>query len=575
MKLQHIELKDRKLSPTNVRKHDANAVVELVASIRSLGIIQPLLVRSNCEGFEVVAGQRRMLSAQAIQKEDGQFDPLPCIVLDTDDDAVALEASLAENTARLPMDEVDQYKAFAALKAKGRTVEEIAAQFGTTELTVKKRLAIANIITPVLKAYRDGEIRPETLRILTLSSKAQQKEWFKLFKDPEAEVPTGRWLKSWLFGGAEIPVTNALFPVEQYDGHIVSDLFSEDRVFDDPAKFHKLQLEAIIHQQAAYLEAGWTDVEIMEIGKTFSYYDKVERAKKDGGKVYISCRNNGAVEVHEGWLPEKEAKRLDKAKAKARGEDTEQQAAKPELTKAAIRYLDLHRHNAVRVEMLQHPQIALRLIAANALSTRGNWDVRIENQLTNGNEAIAASIEGSSAQKAMNDEREAVRALLGFKHKGGFLMRPSWEPVSLPGVFGHLLSLSDSDVLRILTFIMAETLEAGSPATEALGHILNVDMDKWWTPDDAFFDLLRDKPMINAMLAEVAGKRTATANITGTAKAQKDIIKAGLAGTHGRKKVTGWKPRYMRFPMTPYTKGRGLPAATRWKAVKKHFTTKS
>ena len=141
MKLQHIELSKLKLSPVNVRKHGGKDVSDLVASIRSLGVIQPLLVRPNCEGFEVVAGQRRLLACQALEQETGKADPVPCAVLDTGDDAAAIEASLAENTTRLPMDEIDQYDAFATLKAKGRTIADIASQFGVTELLVKKRLA--------------------------------------------------------------------------------------------------------------------------------------------------------------------------------------------------------------------------------------------------------------------------------------------------------------------------------------------------------------------------------------------------------------------------------------------------
>ena len=84
--------------------------------------------------------------------------------------------------------------------------------------------------------------------------------------------------------------------------------------------------------------------------------------------------------------------------------------------------------------------------------------------------------------------------------------------------------MTDKDVLRVLTSLMAESLPAGSAEVEALGHILEVDMDKWWAPDDAFFDLLRDKGAINAMVEEVAGNRTAAQYRTDTAKAQKDVI---------------------------------------------------
>jgi ParB family chromosome partitioning protein len=208
MKLQHIELNKLKVSAANVRKHGAKDVDDLIASIRSLGVIQPLLVRPNCDGFEVIAEQRRLLACQALEQETGKADPVPCAILETDDDAAAIEASLAENIARLPMDEIDQYKAFAALQAQGRSVADIAGQFGVTELLVKKRLAIANLITPVLNAYRKGSIDAQTIRHLTMASKAQQKAWFKLFRDPQQHAPTGHRLKAWLFGGAEIPVSS-------------------------------------------------------------------------------------------------------------------------------------------------------------------------------------------------------------------------------------------------------------------------------------------------------------------------------------------------------------------------------
>ncbi|SFV18974.1 ParB/RepB/Spo0J family partition protein [Bradyrhizobium arachidis] len=141
MQLQHIDLSQLKISPVNVRKHGAQEDLgELIASIRSLGVIQPLLVRPNCEGYEVIAGQRRLLAYQALQAEAEGAVQVPCAILETGDDAIALEASLAENVARLPMDELDQYEAFAALTVQGRSVAEIANQFGVTELLVKRRL---------------------------------------------------------------------------------------------------------------------------------------------------------------------------------------------------------------------------------------------------------------------------------------------------------------------------------------------------------------------------------------------------------------------------------------------------
>jgi len=174
MKLTHIPLHDLTLSDLNVRKSGVGNIDELVASIRSLGVIQPLLVRPLDDRFDVIAGQRR-LAALTRLAEEGIAEPVPCTILEEGDDAKALEASLAENIQRLPMDELDQYAAFAELRGKGRTVEDIAAQFGVTERLVRQRLAIAHLDPRLLKLYREDAITGDTMRTLTMASKAQQK----------------------------------------------------------------------------------------------------------------------------------------------------------------------------------------------------------------------------------------------------------------------------------------------------------------------------------------------------------------------------------------------------------------
>ena len=174
MELLHIELENLKTTTLNVRKKGARDIADLLPSIRSLGVIQPLLVRPNCEGYEIVAGQRRYHALTKLA-EEGSIDPVPCIIMQEGDDALAIEASLTENIARLPMDEIDQYKAFSALVKEGKAVEDIASQFGITERLVQQRLAIANLISPILTLYRNEDIHRETVRILTMATKCQQK----------------------------------------------------------------------------------------------------------------------------------------------------------------------------------------------------------------------------------------------------------------------------------------------------------------------------------------------------------------------------------------------------------------
>ena len=93
-------------------------------------------------------------------------------------------------------------------------------------------------------------------------------------------------------------------------------------------------------------------------------------------------------------------------------------------------------------------------------------------------------------------------------------------------VFQRLLKLKDADVGRIATFVMAETLAAGSAVVDAFGVHAKVETRAHWTPDQTFFDLMRDRDTVHAMLAEVSGKKAADKLVSAKLKDQKR--RAGL-----------------------------------------------
>lgn len=557
MQYQTIELSDLKTAKLNVRKIGGKDVADLVPSIRSLGLLQPLLVRKNCQGFEIVAGQRRFHALRKIAESE-TVDAVPCVIMEDGDDAKAIEASLAENIARLPMNEIDQYKAFAALIKQGGTVEDIAAQFGITKRLVKQRLAIANLIPPLLTAYRKDGIDPQTLRLLTMATKAQQKEWLDLYRSDEDYAPEGYRLKCWLFGGAEISTDAALFNLEDYTGNIVSDLFDERRYFDDADTFWQHQNAAIAKKRDAYLADGWAEVHILDIGEHFSSWDYIDTPKESGGKVYIVIARNGEVTPYEGQLSRKEVRAREKAKEAGETELT----ARPELTQPMQNYLDLHRHAAVRAELLGHAGIALRLAVAQIIAGSELWRVEADPQRAK-TDAIEESLATNTAQAAFETERDAIRDLLAINIDEA-------DVAPLHSVFAHLLTLADENVTRILTFLVAESLPCGSAMVEALGNMLAVDTTNVWTPDETFLSLLRDKVAINAILKDVAGKATADAHIGSTAKVQKGIIVDCLNGTR-KKPKDGWQPRYFAFPMRGYTKQGGIRTIDQWKTTKHHY----
>ncbi len=574
MKLKHIPLDQLKTTPLNVRKRGGKDIDDILPSIRALGILQPLLVRPNCEGYEIVAGQRRYhaLTALAAEREtegQGKTELVPCLVMKDGDDAAAIEASLAENIARLPMDEIDQYKAFAALIKKGKSVEDIAGDFGISERLVRQRLAIANLIAPILTAYRKDEIDSATVRTLTMASKSQQQEWWRLHTSEDEYAPRGRQLKSWLFGGGDIPVTNALFAEAEYDGAIITDLFGDHRYFDDAAKFWTLQNKAVSDLDVCYRADSWQDVTVLDIGQHFAKWEHVKRSKRKGGKVFIEIGHDGQVTCHEGYVTAKEAKALDRTTDS--DAVIEPKAAKPEITKAMQNYLDLHRHATVRLKLLAHPDIALRLAIAQVIGGSSLWDVKADRQRSN-SEAIGESLAASPAQTAFDTERQAIRALLGIEidgtlvsHSGGGFDRPD-----LHDIFGKLLRLDNDAVQRIFTFVVAETLPSGDALVEALGVLMKVDMAETWKPDDIFLDLLRDKEALSAIIGELAGRATADAHKTSTAKIRKKIIADCLSGSRTCRNPD-WLPRYMSFPMQGYIEHGGIRALDEWSAIKPSY----
>jgi len=79
-------------------------------------------------------------------------------------------------------------------------------------------------------------------------------------------------------------------------------------------------------------------------------------------------------------------------------------------------------------------------------------------------------------------------------------------------MFARLLSLDNAQVMAILAIVIAETLWAGSDLVDVLGAHLAVDMAPVWQADDAFFDLIRDREVLLAMVEEASDKQVVAGN---------------------------------------------------------------
>lgn len=168
--LHLIALSKLRPSNRNVRKSGGTAIPELASSILRVGLLQNLTVIASPDGehFEVVAGKRRLAALKLLVKRRklDKNRPVPCLLVPN---ASARTVSLTENAHRESMSPVDELFAWKALAAEGRSLEDIAADFGVTPLVVKRRLKLANVSPRLLADYQADAVSLEQLMALAIT----------------------------------------------------------------------------------------------------------------------------------------------------------------------------------------------------------------------------------------------------------------------------------------------------------------------------------------------------------------------------------------------------------------------
>jgi ParB family chromosome partitioning protein len=126
---------------------------ELADSIKERGIVQPLLVRPQGDGFEIIAGERRWRAAQM-----AGLTEVPVIVRPADDRTV-LEMALIENLQRENLNAIEEAHGYAQLIGQFQlTQEEAALKVGKSRAVVANALRLLKL-TPQLQAFvRDGRL---------------------------------------------------------------------------------------------------------------------------------------------------------------------------------------------------------------------------------------------------------------------------------------------------------------------------------------------------------------------------------------------------------------------------------
>ena len=134
---------------------------ELAASIREVGILQPLVVRSTEGGFELIAGERRLRAA----KEAG-LDRVPVLIRQAGDNE-SMELALVENLQREDLNPLETAAAYQTLmEGFGLTKEQLAHRLGKSRAAVTNTLRLAQLPDRIRALLADGKLTEGHARAL-------------------------------------------------------------------------------------------------------------------------------------------------------------------------------------------------------------------------------------------------------------------------------------------------------------------------------------------------------------------------------------------------------------------------
>jgi ParB family chromosome partitioning protein len=176
----HVELIDR--NPFQPRQDfEPTALNELVDSIRQHGVLQPLLVRAIGDGYQLIAGERRLIAA----KKAG-LEIVPCRVLSLTDQQVC-EVSLEENLKRQDLNVLEKAVAFKDYLDRFQLpIEELARRLSLDRSTVSNMLRLLELPDGIKQDVKAGKLTAGHARALltlpegeqlTLAAKIQAEHW--------------------------------------------------------------------------------------------------------------------------------------------------------------------------------------------------------------------------------------------------------------------------------------------------------------------------------------------------------------------------------------------------------------
>jgi len=166
--VRKIRIGELRVPKHNVRVSNAgDGLGDLKASIRSVGLIEPIIVFERSGRYLALVGQRRLLAYSELNEEfPGQgFDEIDCIVRSMPEDDDAMRAiSLGENITHLPMSREDIARAATGLYDESGGHDAVRERFGLSRRTVDKHVGPSRLPDEIRQAIQSGELHRRRAR---------------------------------------------------------------------------------------------------------------------------------------------------------------------------------------------------------------------------------------------------------------------------------------------------------------------------------------------------------------------------------------------------------------------------
>ncbi|MCK1349223.1 ParB family chromosome partitioning protein [Bradyrhizobium sp. GM0.4] len=298
------------LSQSNVRRVKAGiSIEELAEDIARRTLLQSLNVRPvlDAEGtetgmFEIPAGGRRYRALELLvkQKRLAKSAPVPCVVRDPATTILAEDDSLAENIQRAPLHPLDQFRAFQALREKGKAEEDIAAAFFTSVNVVKQRLRLASVSPALLDVYADDGMSLEQLMAFTVTADhgRQEQVWQAISGSWQKEPYQIRRMltEKTVRASDRRAVFVGLDAYEAAGGVVLRDLFQSDDGgwLEDVALLDRLVAEKLKAEAETIATEGWRWI---EVAIDFPYGHTRDLRELDGVPADLSAEEQATIEA--------------------------------------------------------------------------------------------------------------------------------------------------------------------------------------------------------------------------------------------------------------------------------------